>query len=93
MQKTGIEYLDMTWNPLAMRCTPILEACENCWHIRMAKRHAANPHFTEDERAAYAGHNIVLREKELEAPLRRRKPTRIGVQFMGDLFLEGVGFH
>jgi protein gp37 len=57
----------------------------------MAKRHAANPHFTEDEQAAYAGHNIVMREKELEAPLRLRKSARIGVQFMGDLFLEGVG--
>jgi len=59
----------------------------------MAKQHAGNPMHSEDVRAAYAGHNIVLKEDELTAPLRLRKPARIGVQFMGDLFLEGVGIH
>jgi len=93
MQRTGIQYLTHTWNPLAMRCTPVSEACQNCWHIKMAKRHAANPMHSEDVRAAYAGNGIMLKEDELAAPLRLRKPARIGVQFMGDLFLEGVGYH
>ena len=90
MQRTGIEYLTHTWNPLAMRCTPVSEGCVHCWHIAMAKRHAGNPIHSDDVRAAYAGHNVVLREKELEAPLRMRKSARIGVQFMGDLFFAGV---
>ena len=38
MNKTGIEYLDFTWNPIAMRCTPVSEACANCWHLNVADR-------------------------------------------------------
>jgi protein gp37 len=46
---------------------------------------AANPNFPPDVRAAYAGKGPpVLIQKRLEEPLHRRKPTRIGVQFMGD---------
>ena len=38
MNKTDIEYLDYTWNPIAMRCTPVSEGCAHCWHLRMADR-------------------------------------------------------
>jgi len=92
MNATKIEYLDVTWNPLAMRCTPVSEGCENCWHLRMCKRQAANPTLPEPIRRAAAGGPFILREKELAAPLRRRKPARIGVQFMGDLFHDDVPF-
>jgi len=91
VNKTKIDYLDMTWNPIAMRCTPISEGCANCWHLRMADRFAANPLFSEKRRRVYAGGGPpILIETELEAPLRRKKPARIGVQFMGDFFHESV---
>jgi protein gp37 len=48
--------------------------------------------FSKAEREAYAGGDVVLREKELQAPLSLRKPARIGVQFNGDLFHEKVPF-
>lgn len=86
MNKTGIEYLTHTWNPVAMRCSPVSEACQNCWHLAMCKRHAANPYLTAEVRAAKAGGAPVLLDGELEAPYRLRKPARIGVQFMGDLW-------
>jgi len=86
MNKTSIEYLDYTWTPIAMRCTPISAGCANCWHIRMANRLAGNPTVSEEARAAYAGGPPVLIQNELNAPLRLRKPAIIGVQFMGDLF-------
>jgi protein gp37 len=86
MQKTGIEYLTHTWNPIAMRCDPVSEGCANCWHLAFTKRHAENPHFSIDQREAYGGEKPILVEKELDAPSRLRKPGRIGVQFMGDLF-------
>lgn len=38
MQKTSIDYLTHTWNPLAMCCAPVSEGCEHCWHLRMADR-------------------------------------------------------
>ena len=90
MQKTPIEYLDMTWNPIAMRCTPVSAGCKNCWHLRMAKRFSGMDSFFKDVQAAYSGGTPVLLQKELAAPLRRKKPAVIGVQFMGDLFHESI---
>jgi len=96
MNKTRIEYLTDTWNPLAMRCTPISDGCRNCWHLSMARRLTANPLLPRGEQLAYAEDSDpekgppVLRQKELEAPLHLKKPARIGVQFMGDLFHESV---
>jgi len=93
MNKTNIEYLDYTWNPVAMRCTPVSEGCTNCWHIKMCDRLANNPKIDKYERRSYQGIEINLKLKELEAPLKRKKPAVIGVQFMGDLFHEDVGLH
>lgn len=90
MNRTKIEYLTHTWNPIAMRCTPVSEGCAHCWHLAMARRMAANPKLPQAERKAYAGGPPVLRERELDSPLRLKKPAVIGVQFMGDLFHEDV---
>lgn len=86
MNKTNIEYLTHSWSPIAMRCTPISEGCKNCWHLALANRLAKNPLIPKDRQKAYAGGLPVLIEKELNAPLRMKKPAMIGVQFMGDLF-------
>jgi len=93
MNKTGIEYLDYTWNPIAMRCAMVSPACDNCWHLAVADRLAKNPTISDEKRAAYAGTGpFVIDKKELEAPSRRKTPSVIGVQFMGDLFHESVKF-
>ena len=87
MNKTGIEYLDYTWNPIAMRCTKISEACEHCWHLRTADRLAKNPALHTSIGLAHAGTGSpVLVESRLQDPLKLKKPARVGVQFMGDLF-------
>jgi len=91
MNKTGIEYLGYTWNPIAMRCSPCSPGCLICWHLRTADRLCKNPSLPENERAALAGTGpFILRERELSAPFRLKKPAVIGVQFMGDLFHENV---
>lgn len=90
MNRTDIDYADYSWNPLAMRCTPVSEGCANCWTFPLCKRHAANPTLSKAHREAKAGGPPMLREDELDAPLRLRKPARIVVQFMGDLFHEDV---
>ena len=93
MNKTNIEYLDYTWNPLAMRCRAVSEGCAHCWHLGMADRLRENPMIKSTERDAYAGHDTpIIREKEIKKPIATQVPGRIGVQFMGDLFYEGVGF-
>lgn len=91
MQATKIEYLDMVYNPLAMRCDRVSSGCRSCWHLRMCDRLAGNLALPKAERDAWAGKTPpVLREKELTTPLRRKKPARIGVQLMGDLFHDNV---
>lgn len=93
MNKTRIEYLDYTWNPIAMRCTPVSEGCTNCWHRRMANRLKGNMNLHFDVRRAYAreGPPVLVAERLME-PVKRKKAARIGVQFMGDLFHEDVPF-
>lgn len=91
MNKTGIEYLDYTWNPIAMRCSPVSEGCANCWHLAVADPMKNNPKLSDKKRACYAGDSgPLLLPDELTAPSRRKKPSIIGVQFMGDLFHERV---
>ena len=93
MNKTNIGYLDYTWNPIAMRCTPVSEGCAHCWHLSMADRLRENPMIKPTERDAYAGRDTpIIREKEIKKPIATKAQGRIGVQFMGDLFYEGVGF-
>jgi len=90
MNKTGIEYLTHTWNPIAMRCTPVSEGCKHCWHISMATRLASNPLIPPPKQNAYFGGQVYLDIDELQAPLKCRKPAFIGVQFMGDFFHEAI---
>lgn len=70
--KTGIEYLDATWNPIRMTCTPVSTGCRNCWHLAMVKRFGLKGPAPMDQ------------------PTHWKRPRRIGVQFMGDLFHPSV---
>jgi protein gp37 len=95
MNKTGISYLTHTWNPIVMRCEPPdpdqPDGCENCWHRTVADRHAINPTLGPERRAVAAGDAPpTLLVDELAAPLRRKTPSVIGAQFMGDLFHKDV---
>ncbi len=91
MNKTGIEYLDYTWNTIAMRCTPISEGCKNCWHITRAKMLAKNPNIPEFAQDCYSGElSPRLITERLDGPSRVKKSSRIGVQFMGDLFHDNL---
>ena len=92
MQPTPIEYLDQTWNPIAMRCTPVSAGCDNCWHLRTARRLAKNPGINPKAQWAYSYGIPWLNTKELAALLRRKKPAIIGVEFMGDLFHESIPY-
>jgi protein gp37 len=91
MQRTGIQYLTHTWNPIAMRCTRVSPGCQNCWHLSVADRLSENLNLPLDEREALAGTGrFIIRLREMDAPLRLKKPAFIGVQFMGDLFHKDV---
>ncbi len=84
--------MDFSWNPLAMLCTPVSEGCDHCWHRGMAHRLSGVAAICEEARKAYAGGQPYLFEERLSKPLKLRRPSIIGVQFMGDLFHEDVPF-
>lgn len=81
--KTKIEWCDSTWNPVT-GCSPISEGCANCYASRMAAR------FPAAHGAPFS--QIVLHPERLDQPLRWKKPRRIFVCSMGDLFHDGVEF-
>ncbi|MCG8633757.1 MAG: phage Gp37/Gp68 family protein [Desulfobacterales bacterium] len=82
MNKTGIEYLDYTWN-ITHGCSKESPGCKNCWAERMARRLAAmgSPGYDPDD-----PFRVTYHEDRLRQPLKLRKHSRIGVSFMGDLF-------
>ena len=71
-----------------MRCRPISVGCANCWHLMYADRLTHCPGISTEKKLAYQGIGTPILDdvKELYAPLKMKKPCRIGVQFMGDLF-------
>ncbi|MBN2560270.1 MAG: phage Gp37/Gp68 family protein [Phycisphaerae bacterium] len=90
--QTRIEWCDATWNPF-VGCSKVSEGCENCYAERMANRQAAMGRFgymnvVRDGR--WDGHCARRPERIWDQPLRWRRPRRIFVCSMGDLFHESV---
>lgn len=90
-----IEWTDATWN-LISGCVMVSPGCTNCYAMRMAARLQAMGHDAyagatrkSGSRAVWTG-KLHLIEKALMAPLSWRKPRRIFVNSMSDLFQEGV---
>ena len=80
MSKTKIEWADEVWNPVT-GCTPISEGCQNCYAKRMAQRLKGRFGYPEDE-----PFSVTLHADKLHQPLKWKKPRRVFVVSMGDLF-------
>lgn len=92
MSKTKIEYGDRTWNVLT-GCTIRSEGCNHCWARGMAKRLRAmgRPEYRDAvDDAGNWTRKITLIPERLNEPLTWRRPQRVLVEYMGDLFHEGV---
>jgi len=87
MGKTKIEWTNFTWNPCS-GCTKISAGCKNCYAERMAKRLAGKYGYPEQPHHF----DVTLHPDKLNQPYKWRKPRRIFVCSMGDLFHEDVGF-
>jgi protein gp37 len=88
--KTGIEWTDATWNPIR-GCSRVSEGCKNCYAERVANRYSG-PGLPYDGTITDGRWNgqIKLVPEVLDKPLRWRKPRRIFVNSMSDLFHENV---
>jgi protein gp37 len=91
MAETSIEWTDATWNPVA-GCAVITPGCTNCYAMRMAARLDAMgvPKYAgltrkSGERYVWTG-KVRLDEASLDIPLKWRKPRKIFVNSMSDLF-------
>ena len=77
---TKIEWADSSWNPVT-GCTKVSAGCARCYAERQAKRFAGRVGYPKDNPFA-----VTLHPERLNEPLRWRKPRRIFVCSMGDLF-------
>ena len=82
--KSKIEWTDSTWNPIT-GCSPVSPACGNCYASRQI-RSGRTPavHGSKDFE------KVTFHPSRLGIPLHWKKPRRIFVCSMGDLFHEDV---
>lgn len=92
---SDIEWTDATWNPVA-GCRIVTAGCTNCYAMRMAARLEAMrvPLYAGTTRKSGTKYvwtgKINLNPKVLSQPARWKKPRRIFVNSMSDLFQDGV---
>jgi protein gp37 len=92
-----IAWTDKTWNP-TVGCSRVSDGCENCYAERMAHRlkMMGNPDYEDvsnwRQSPPYWTGEVRCLPKRLEQPLHWRKPRRVFVNSMSDLFHEKVPF-
>lgn len=72
---TAIQWTDASWNP-TVGCTKVSAGCDHCYAERLTNRF----------RGAGAFDTVVLRPERLQQPLQWKRPRRIFVNSMSDLF-------
>jgi protein gp37 len=79
-----IEWTDATWNPVT-GCSKISPGCKHCYAERMSKRLQAmgQPNYAN-------GFQVTLQPHMLELPLEWKRPRRVFVNSMSDLFHKDV---
>ena len=94
---SAIEWTDATWNPVT-GCTKVSQGCKNCYAERLAPKVFAGQ-MMRDHHVEISPPlpprprrftDVLCHPERLEAPLRWRKPRRIVVNSMSDLFHEEV---
>jgi protein gp37 len=90
---SAIEWTDATWNPTT-GCDQVSPGCDHCYALTLAKRLQAmgNPRYQRDgnPRTSGAGFGLTIHEDKLAEPYHWRKPRRVFVNSMSDLFHASV---
>lgn len=95
MAESQIEWTDATWNPVA-GCTIVSAGCTHCYAMSMARRLEAMGVDKYTSLTRKSGRRVIwtgkVREDEdsLQIPYRWKKPRKVFVNSMSDLFHEAV---
>lgn len=91
--QSSIEWTDITWNPTT-GCDRISPGCERCYALTMAKRlkgmGQAKYQNDGDPKTSGPGFGIATHAEAIMEPLRWRRPRRVFVNSMSDLFHAGI---
>src|SRR4030042_3624184 len=79
MGKSKIEWTDYVWNP-TVGCTKVSSGCKNCYAERIFNRFHPDKKFSD----------VRCYPERLDQPLHWKKPRRVFVDSMSDLFHEDV---
>ncbi len=82
--KSAIEWTDATWNPVR-GCIKVSPGCKHCYAETFAERFRGVPGHPYEQ-----GFDPRLVPEKLDEPLHWKKPRRIFVNSMSDLFQEAV---
>ena len=89
MADTSIEWTEQTWNPTT-GCDRVSPGCDRCYALTMAKRlkgmGSAKYQTDGDPRTSGPGFGLAMHEDVLAEPFRWKKPRRVFVNSMSDLF-------
>jgi protein gp37 len=87
---TKIEWTDVTWNPLR-GCSKVSEGCRNCYAEKMASRFSGEgmPYEGTIENGRWNGQIKFVPDVQ-DQPLKWKKPRRVFVNSMSDLFHPNV---
>ena len=85
-QYSHIEWTDSTWNPVT-GCTKVSSGCKYCYAEVFAERFRGVAGHPYEQ-----GFDLRLWPERLRIPLRWKKPRRVFVNSMSDLFHEDVPF-
>lgn len=94
MSDTKIEWADKVWNPIR-GCSLVSAGCTNCYAMKQAHRFSGIGQAYEGltrltRRGPVWTGKVRLIEEHLKDPLRWKKPRRIFVNSMSDLFHESL---
>lgn len=89
-QQSAIEWTDTTWNPTT-GCRKVSPGCDHCYAATLARRLKAmgNARYQNDGPDG-DGFGLTLHWDKIDEPLRWRRPRRVFVNSMSDLFISGV---
>ena len=82
--RSSIEWTDATWNPVT-GCTKVTRGCDNCYAERFAERFRGTPGHPFEN-----GFDLTLRPQRLSQPLSWKRPRRVFVNSMSDLFHKAI---